>query len=163
MKFCSRSVGPLNLLTYTTWGFPDCSVGKESTCHAGDPGSIPGSGRSPREGIGYPHQDSWASLVAQLVKNLPTMQKTWVRSPGWKDSLEKGKGIHPSVLAWRIPWTVLSWSQTRLSQFHSLIHVLFCLTHCYLKFVCIQVTNSVFMLVQNCSYIVFQVLLNSII
>ena len=59
-------------------GFPGSSVGKESTCNAGDPGSIPESGRSPGEGIGYPLQYSWASLVAQLVKNLPAMQETWV-------------------------------------------------------------------------------------
>ena len=59
-------------------GFPGSSVGKESTCNAGDPGSIPESGRSPEEGIGYPLQYSWASLVAQLVKNLPAMQETWV-------------------------------------------------------------------------------------
>ena len=52
-------------------GFPDSSVGKESACNAGDPGSIPGSGRSTGEGIGYPLQYSWASFVAQLVKNLP--------------------------------------------------------------------------------------------
>ena len=58
--------------------FPDSSVGKESTCNAGDPGSIPGSGRSTGEGIGYPLQYSWASLVAQLVKNLPAMWETWV-------------------------------------------------------------------------------------
>ena len=59
-------------------GFPDSSVGEESTCNAGDPGSIPGSGRSAGEGIGYPFQYSWASLVAQLVKNLPAMWETWV-------------------------------------------------------------------------------------
>jgi len=61
-------------------GFPDSSVGKESACNAGDPGLIPGSERSTGEGIGYPFQYSWASLVAQLVKNPPTMQETWVRS-----------------------------------------------------------------------------------
>ena len=59
-------------------GFLDSSVGKESVCNAGDPGWIPGSGRSSREGKGYPLQYSWASLVAQLVKNLPTMWDTWV-------------------------------------------------------------------------------------
>jgi len=58
-------------------GFPDSSVGKESTCNAEDPSSIPGLGRSSGEGIGYPLQYSWASLVVQLVKNLPAMQ-TWV-------------------------------------------------------------------------------------
>ena len=60
--------------------FPNSSVGKESACNAGDPHTIPGSGRSPGEGIGYPLQYSWASLVAQLVKNLPAMGETWVRS-----------------------------------------------------------------------------------
>jgi len=59
-------------------GFPDSSVGKEYTCSAGDPGLIPRSGRSPGEGIGYPLQYSWASLVAQLVKNQPAMQEIWV-------------------------------------------------------------------------------------
>ena len=87
-------------------GFPDSSVGKESTCNAGDPGSIPGLGRSPAEGIGYPLQYSWASLVAQLVKNLPAMPETWVRSLGWEDPLEKEKATHSSILAWRVPWTV---------------------------------------------------------
>ena len=82
-----------------TWGFPDSSVGKESTWNAGNPGSIPGLGRSPGEGIGYPLQYSWASLVAQLVKNLPAMQEIWVRSLGWEDPLEKGKATHSSVLA----------------------------------------------------------------
>ena len=59
-------------------GFCDSSVSKESTCNAGDPGSIPGSGRSTGDGIGYPLQYSWASLVAQQVKNLPAMWETWV-------------------------------------------------------------------------------------
>ena len=66
---------------------------------------IPGSGRS-AEGIGYPLQYSWASLVAQLVKNLPAMPETWVGSLGWEDPLEKGKATQSSILAWRIPWTV---------------------------------------------------------
>ena len=59
-------------------GFPDSSVGKESTCNSGDPGLIPGSGRSIAEGIGYPLEYSWASLVAQLVRKLPAMRETWV-------------------------------------------------------------------------------------
>ena len=59
-------------------GFPHSSVGKEYTCNAGDPGLIPGLGRSAGEGIGYPLQCSWVSLMAQLVKNLPTMWETWV-------------------------------------------------------------------------------------
>ena len=72
--------------------------------------------------MGYPHQYSWASLIAQLVKNPPAMQEIWVRSLGWEDPLEKGKGTHSSVLAWRIPWTIQSMgvakSRTRLSDFH---------------------------------------------
>ena len=87
-------------------GFPDSSVGKESACNAGDPNSIPGSGRSAGEEIGYPLQYSWASLGAQLVKNLPAMRESWVRSLSWEDRLEKGKATHSSILAWRIPWTV---------------------------------------------------------
>ena len=57
--------------------FPDGSVGKESACNEGNPGLIPGSGRSAGEGIGHPLQYSWASLVAQLVKNPPAMRETW--------------------------------------------------------------------------------------
>ena len=80
-------------------GFPDSSVGKESTCNAGDPSSIPGSGRSAGEVIGYPLQYSWASRVAQLVKNPPAMWEIWVQSLGWEYSLEKGKATHFSILA----------------------------------------------------------------
>ena len=86
-------------------GFPESSVGKESTCNVGDPGLIPVSGRSAGEGIGYSLQYSQASLVAQLVKNLPAILETWVQSLGWEDPLEKGKATHSSILAWRIPWT----------------------------------------------------------
>ena len=67
-------------------------------------GSIPGSGRFPGEGTGYPLQYSWACLVAQLVNNPPANQETWVRSLGWEDPPEKGKATHASILAWRIPW-----------------------------------------------------------
>ena len=76
-------------------GFPQSSVGKESTCNAEDPGSIPGSGRSTGEGTGYPLQYSWSSLVAQLVKNLPAMQET----QGREDPLEKETATHSSILA----------------------------------------------------------------
>ena len=91
---------------FQTEGFPGSSAGKESACSAGDPGSIPGSGRSPGDGTGYPLQYSWASLVAQLVKDPPAMQETWVQSLGWENPLEKGKATHCSIVAWRIPWTV---------------------------------------------------------
>ena len=80
-------------------GFPESSVGKESTCNAGDPSSILGSRKSAGEGIGCTLQYSWAPLVAQLVKNLPAVWETWVRSLGWEDPLEKEKATHSSILA----------------------------------------------------------------
>ena len=67
------------------------------------PKSNPGSGRPLGEGIGYPLQYSWASLVAQTGKNLPAMQETQVQSLSWEDPLEKGTTIHYSILVWRIP------------------------------------------------------------
>ena len=72
-------------------GFPDSSVGKESACNTGDISSIPGLGRSVGEGIGYPLQYSWASLVAQLVKNPSAMWETWAQTLEWEGPLEKGK------------------------------------------------------------------------
>ena len=101
-------------------GFPCGLAAKESTCNVGDPGLIPGSGRSTGEGIGYPLQYSWASLVAHLVKNPPAMWETWVWSLDWEDSLDKGKAIHSSILAWRLMDCIIhgmAKSQTRLSDF----------------------------------------------
>ena len=72
-------------------GFPHSSVGKESACNIGDPVSIPGLGRSAGDRIVYPLQYSWASLVAQLVKNPPAMWEAWIWSLGWEDPLEKEK------------------------------------------------------------------------
>ena len=69
--------------------FPGSSAGKESACNAGDPGSISGSGRSPGEGTGYLLQYSWASLVAQTVKNPPATQEPGVQSLGWEDPIEE--------------------------------------------------------------------------
>ena len=86
-------------------GFPGISTGKESTCNAGDPSSIPGSGRSPGEETGYPLQYSWASPVAQLVRNPSAMRESpGIRSLHWEDSLEKGTATHSSIPAWKIPW-----------------------------------------------------------
>ena len=111
----ARQVSPSGSLCSPLWkvntqgyceGSPDSSVGKESACHAEDASSIPGLERLAGEGIGHPLQCSWASLLTQLVKNLPATQETWIRSLGWKDPLEKAKATHSSVLAWRIPWTV---------------------------------------------------------
>ena len=123
---CSNSVtssgSPLILLRLL---FPGSSPGKESACNAGDPGLIPGSGRSPGEGIGYPLQYSLSPLVAQLAKNPSAMQENWVQSLCWEDSLEKGKATHSSILAWRIPWLHSPWDRKesdtteRLSLTHS--------------------------------------------
>ena len=90
----------------------------------GDPSSIPRSGRSPGEGIGYSLQYSWASLVAQRVKNPLAMQETWVLTLGWEDTLEEGVATHSSILSWRIPMdrepgelqSIGSQSQTQLSN-----------------------------------------------
>ena len=81
-------------------------LGKESTFNGGYPGLIPGSGKPTGEGIDYPLQYSWASLVAQLVRNLPATREIWVQSLGWKHPFEKGKATLSSILAWRIPWTI---------------------------------------------------------
>ena len=89
-------------------GFPGSSAGKESACNAGDSSLTPWS----REGIGYPLQYSWASLLAQMVKNLPAMQETWVQSLGWKDPLEESMATHSSILAWRIPMDRGAWWAT---------------------------------------------------
>ena len=77
---------------------------------------IPGPGRSVGEGIGYTLPYSWASLMAQLVKNPPTMRETWVQSLGWEDPLEKGKATHSSIPTWRIPWTVYSMGSERVGH-----------------------------------------------
>ena len=108
-----------------TRGFPGSSAGKESICNAGDPGLIPGSGRSPGEEVGYLLHYSWASLMAQIVKNLLVVWETWVQSLGWEDPLEEGMATHSSILTWRIPmdrgacWTTVhrvARSQTWLSD-----------------------------------------------
>ena len=93
-------------------GFLDNSAGKESACDAGNPSSIPGLGSSPGEAIGCPLQHSRASLLTQIVKNLPAMWETWVRSLAWEDSLEEGMANHSSILAWRIPMDRGAWRAT---------------------------------------------------
>ena len=105
-KECDANLGT-SFVTHITFSvyfgllqlFPDSSVGKESACNAEDLGLILGSGRSPREGTGYPLQYSWASLVAQLVKNLLAVWETLIQSLGWEDPLEKGKATYSSILA----------------------------------------------------------------
>ena len=86
-------------------GFPCGLAGKESAWNVGDLGLIPVLGRFPGEGIVYPLQYSWASVLAQMVKNPPAIRETWVWSLDWEDPLEKEKATHSSILTWRIPWT----------------------------------------------------------
>ena len=86
-------------------GFPCGLAGKESAWNVGDLGLIPVLGRFPGEGIVYPLQYSWASVLAQMVKNPPAIWETWVWSLDWEDPLEKEKATHSSILTWRIPWT----------------------------------------------------------
>ena len=97
-------------------GFPDSSVGKEFTFNSGDPGSIPGWRRSAGEGMGYLLQYSWASLVAQLVKNLPAVWETRVPSLGWEDPLEKGMATHSSILAHPLQYSGLKNSMDYIAQ-----------------------------------------------
>ena len=127
----SFSVLPVRLSTHNhlflkALHCPLSSVGKESACNAGDPSLIPGWGRSAGEGIGFPLQYSWAFYVAQLVKNLPAMQETWVQSLGWEDPLEMGKvtqysGLENSMDCIEFhglysPWGLEEWDATeRLS------------------------------------------------
>ena len=73
---------------------------------------ILGKRRSPGNGIGYPLQYSWASLVAQMVNNLSATRETWVQSLGWEDPLEEGMATHSSVLAWRTPMDSGGWQAT---------------------------------------------------
>ena len=103
-------------------------------------GLIPRLGRSPGERIGYPLQYSWASLVAQMVKNQPAMRETWVLSLGWEDPLEDGMATHSSILAWRIPMDRGAWQATvhevtksrkkmcsNIHSYHSiLLHIFLC-------------------------------------
>ena len=102
------------------WGFCGSSAGKESTSNTRDPGLIPRSGRSAGEWISYPLQYSWASLVAQLVKNPPAMWETWVQSLGWEGPLEKETATHASILAWTVQSMGFAKSQIPLSNFHFL-------------------------------------------
>ena len=113
-------------------GFPGSSVGKESPCNAGDPGSVPGTGRSTGEGIGYPLQYSWASLVAQLVKNPPAMWETWVWPLDWEDPLERGTATLSNILAWRIPWTIQSMGSQRLR--HDWVNFTFQKNVCFIDY-----------------------------
>jgi len=89
---------------YVYVGFPGSSAGKESTCNTGDPGLIPWPRRSPGEGIGYPLQYFWASLVAQMVKKASVCNVVDLGLiPGLEDPLEEGMATHSSIFTWRIP------------------------------------------------------------
>ena len=101
----SRFLWETNFPGIVKSGFPDSSFGKESACNAGDPGSIPGPGRSPGEGLGCPLQYSWTSLVAQMLKNPPAMRETKVQSLSWNDPLEEDMATHLVFLPGESPCT----------------------------------------------------------
>ena len=124
-------------------GFPGSSAGKESSYNAGVLGSIPELRSSPGKGIGHSLQYFGVSLVAQMVKNMPAMQETWVRSLDWKDPLEEGMATHSSILAWRISMDRGAWratvhgaakSQTRLKQLnmHAILNIQSLVDHSWL-------------------------------
>ena len=103
---------------------PGSSAGKESGCDTGDHGSILGSGRSPREGICYPLQNSWASLMAQMVKNLPIVQEIWVGKIPWRRAWQPS----PVLLPGESPWTeessgIQSMGSQRVRHTHDYIHI----------------------------------------
>ena len=103
-------------------------------------------------------QGSWASLVAQLVKNLTAVREIWVRSLGWKDPLEKGKATHSSILAWRIPWTVhgVTKSRTQLSDFYFHAGVIFIEAleaNFALTFASIEVTLDLFPFITEANFV----------
>ena len=108
----AQNVSPLPAGSLVLLGFPGSSADKESICNTGEPSSIPESGSYPGEGIGYPLQYSWASLVTQMVKNPPAIRETWVRSLGWEDPLEESMTTHSSILGWRIPMDRGAWWAT---------------------------------------------------
>ena len=101
-------------------------MSKESTCNAGDPSSIPESGRSTGEGIGYLLQYSWISLVVQQVKKPPAKQETWVQSLGWENTLEKGKAYPHQYSGLENSMNCIvhgvTKSRTRLNDFHFQLH-----------------------------------------
>ena len=103
--------------------FPDGSAGKESACNGGDPGSIPGLGRSAGEGKGYPLQYSWVSLMAQMVKNPPAMRENPGLIPGLGGSTGEGKHYPLQYSGLENPTDFIihgvAKSRTRLSYFHS--------------------------------------------
>ena len=109
--YCGRPAA-LNVHSYYSHlGFPGSSVGKESACNEGDPGSVPGSGRSAGEGIGYPLQFSRASLVAQLVKNPPAVWETWPLSLDWEDPWRRERLPTPVFWPGQFPGLYSPWGR----------------------------------------------------
>ena len=98
--------------------FPSTSAGKESACNSGDTGLILGSGRSLGERIGYPPTPVFLGFPGGSAGK---GSSCYVEDRGWEDPLEKGKAIHSSILAWRIPWTFWGHKETQLSNFVSFI------------------------------------------
>ena len=120
LTYCDSKSGalfPLYVIYFSIdKGFPGNSAGKESACNAGDPGSVPGLGRSAGEGIGYPLQYSCTYLVVQLVKNSPAMWDTWIQSLGWEDPLEKGLATYSSIRPGEFHGLCTPWGNKELDR-----------------------------------------------
>ena len=127
-KFTYIHIHKLSIYSFG-WSFPGSSADKESVYKVGDPSSIPGLGRSPREGIGYTLQYSWPSLVSQLVKNPSGMQEAGVRSLGWEDPPEKGIGYPlqynglENIMAFIVRGVTKSLTGLGDSVFHTFTHL----------------------------------------
>ena len=123
------TIKKLYCLSVTSLGFCDSSVGKESACSAGDPGLIPGSGRSPGEGLGYPLQYSWASLLAQLVKEPACNEGDLGSIPGLGKSPGEGKSYPLQYSGQETVHGVhgVAKSRTLLSHFHFKPYWSFCI------------------------------------
>ena len=100
MQNCKKKITKTSSEFLRGLGFPDSSVGKESTCNAGDSGLIPGWGKSAGGGIGYPLHHSWASLVAQMIKNPSAMWESWVWSLGWNTPVFSPREFHGQYSPW---------------------------------------------------------------
>ena len=144
------------VMGYCSYFFSDSSVGKESACNAWDPSSIPGSGRSTGEGIGYPLQSSWASPVAQLVKNLPAMQETWVWSLVGKFSWRRERLPTPVFLPGELHGLYSPWGHKEMDTTEWLsLSLHFAISHLYVfKFLC-TVHNLFFFLLFHLSFLQF--------
>ena len=140
-------------LNWSMVGFPDSSVGKESSCNTGDPGLIPGSGRSAGEGNGYPLQYSWAFPVAQLIKNPPAMWETWVWSLGWEDPWRRERLPTPVFRSGEFHGLYSPWESQRVGHdwaTFTLTHSWFTMFQVYSKIIQLYIFMNIFQILFHC-------------